>query len=253
MSAVYAGRQPTPELRRVRLFRNGRNQAVRIPVEFELPGDDAIMHRDGDRLVIEPVRKRGLVALLKTMKPLDEDFPNRRSLPAPEQVFDPLHAGHEYHFRRALKSARQSGKADRRAGEVNICTSIIVAAELRYGCAKAVRTGCAGRRRPARMKAMSGRGGAHGACARYVLSVADAGSRRRCGSDAVESRSLASTRSASATRCNEPRRSPSSTPQCAAVMWCPLRRPAITASRVPPSSRRVTLSPRATPQWWSAS
>jgi antitoxin VapB len=63
------------EHRHVRLFRNGRNQAVRIPVEFELPGDEAIMHRDGDRLVIEPVRKRGLIALLKTMKPLKEDFP----------------------------------------------------------------------------------------------------------------------------------------------------------------------------------
>ncbi|MEZ0218960.1 MAG: antitoxin, partial [Tardiphaga sp.] len=49
--------------RHVRLFRNGRNQAVRIPVEFELPGDEAVMHRDGDRLVIEPVRKRGLLAL----------------------------------------------------------------------------------------------------------------------------------------------------------------------------------------------
>ena len=64
-----------PEQRHVRLFRNGRNQAVRIPVEFELPGDEAIMYRDGDRLVIEPVRKRELVALLKTMKPLEEDFP----------------------------------------------------------------------------------------------------------------------------------------------------------------------------------
>ena len=61
--------------RHVRLFRNGRNQAVRIPVEFELPGDEAIMLRDGDRLVIEPVRKRGLVALLKSMVPLEEDFP----------------------------------------------------------------------------------------------------------------------------------------------------------------------------------
>ena len=29
--------------RHVRLFRNGRNQAVRIPVEFELPGDEAIL------------------------------------------------------------------------------------------------------------------------------------------------------------------------------------------------------------------
>jgi antitoxin VapB len=64
-----------PEQRRVRLFRNGRNQAVRIPAEFELPGTEAIMHRDGDRLVIEPVRKRGLIALLRTMKPLQEEFP----------------------------------------------------------------------------------------------------------------------------------------------------------------------------------
>jgi antitoxin VapB len=63
------------EQRHVKLFRNGRNQAVRIPVEFELPGDEAIMHRDGDRLVIEPIRKRGLVALLRTMQPIDEEFP----------------------------------------------------------------------------------------------------------------------------------------------------------------------------------
>jgi antitoxin VapB len=61
--------------KRVRLFRNGRNQAVRIPVEFELPGNEAIMHRDGDRLVIEPVRERGLIALLKSMTPLDKKFP----------------------------------------------------------------------------------------------------------------------------------------------------------------------------------
>ena len=76
-----------PEQRNVRLFRNGRNQAVRIPVEFELPGDEAIMHRDGDRLVIEPVRKRGLVALLKSMKPLTEKFPSIDDpVPAPERV-----------------------------------------------------------------------------------------------------------------------------------------------------------------------
>jgi antitoxin VapB len=73
--------------RHVKLFRNGRNQAVRIPVEFELPGDEAIMHRDGDRLVIEPVRKRGLIALLKSMKPIDESFPEVDDpVPPPERV-----------------------------------------------------------------------------------------------------------------------------------------------------------------------
>ena len=76
------------EQRHVKLFRNGRNQAVRIPVEFELPGDEAIMHRDGDRLVIEPVRKRGLIALLKTMKPIEESFPEIDDpLPAPKRMF----------------------------------------------------------------------------------------------------------------------------------------------------------------------
>ena len=75
------------EQRHVKLFRNGRNQAVRIPVEFELPGDDAIMHREGERLVIEPVRKRGLVALLKAMKPIEESFPEIDDpVPAPERV-----------------------------------------------------------------------------------------------------------------------------------------------------------------------
>ena len=75
------------EQRHVRLFRNGRNQAVRIPVEFELPGKEAIMHRDGDRLVIEPVRKRGLLALLKTMQPVREAFPEIEDpVPSPEDI-----------------------------------------------------------------------------------------------------------------------------------------------------------------------
>jgi antitoxin VapB len=75
------------EQRHVRLFRNGRNQAVRIPVQFELPGSEAIMHRDGDRLIIEPVRKRGLMALHKAMKGLHEEFPEIDDpVPAPERV-----------------------------------------------------------------------------------------------------------------------------------------------------------------------
>lgn len=74
------------EQRHVKLFRNGRNQAIRIPVEFELPGDEAIMHRDGERLVIEPVRRRGLVALLKTMKPVEVSIPEIDDpVPTPER------------------------------------------------------------------------------------------------------------------------------------------------------------------------
>jgi antitoxin VapB len=67
--------------RHVRLFKNGRNQAVRIPREFELPGEEAIIRKEGDRLVIEPVLPRSLLDLLKTLEPLEEDFAPIEELP----------------------------------------------------------------------------------------------------------------------------------------------------------------------------
>jgi antitoxin VapB len=71
--------------RHVKLFKNGRNQAVRIPREFELPGQDAIMRKEGERLVIEPCAPKSLLALLTTLAPLDEEFPPIED-PIPEPV-----------------------------------------------------------------------------------------------------------------------------------------------------------------------
>jgi antitoxin VapB len=71
--------------RHVKLFRNGRNQAVRIPREFELPGTDALMRKEGQRLIIEPAPRKSLLGLLATLEPLDEDFP-----PIPELDLDPV-------------------------------------------------------------------------------------------------------------------------------------------------------------------
>jgi antitoxin VapB len=62
--------------RHVRLFRNGRNQALRIPREFELEGDEAIIRKEGSRLIVEPIRKGRLLSLLATLLPLDETFPD---------------------------------------------------------------------------------------------------------------------------------------------------------------------------------
>jgi len=61
--------------RRVKLFKNGRNQAVRIPREFELPGKEAILRKEGERLVLEPAPRKSLLAVLAKLKPLREDFP----------------------------------------------------------------------------------------------------------------------------------------------------------------------------------
>ena len=64
--------------REAKLFRNNRSQAVRIPVDFELPGDRVMIHRDGNRLVIEPVRRKNLLEVLAGLKPLapDDEFPD---------------------------------------------------------------------------------------------------------------------------------------------------------------------------------
>jgi antitoxin VapB len=72
---------PAEPLRFVKLFKNGRNQAVRIPREFELPGEDATIRKEGDKLIIEPAKPRSLLAVLAALEPLDEEFPTIDELP----------------------------------------------------------------------------------------------------------------------------------------------------------------------------
>ncbi|KGV75819.1 MULTISPECIES: AbrB/MazE/SpoVT family DNA-binding domain-containing protein [Burkholderia] len=80
--------------REAKLFRNNRSQAVRIPVEFELPGDRVLIHREGDKLIIEPVSKPAniveLLAMWKREEPLgpEDQFPEIEDQPAkPEDIF----------------------------------------------------------------------------------------------------------------------------------------------------------------------
>lgn len=76
--------------RHVKLFRNGRNQAVRIPREMELPGDDAVIRKDGEDLIISPApaeqtQKAQLLALLASLEPLHIAWPDFDD-PEPEPV-----------------------------------------------------------------------------------------------------------------------------------------------------------------------
>jgi len=65
---------------RVRLFRNGGNQAVRIPREFELPGRDAVIRKEGKRLIIEVAPTKSLLDVLASLTPLREKFSPIREL-----------------------------------------------------------------------------------------------------------------------------------------------------------------------------
>jgi len=64
-------------VKHAKVFRNGRNRAVRIPVEFDFPGDDVTITKEGSRIIIEPVeQKTDLLEWLKTIEPWDEEFPD---------------------------------------------------------------------------------------------------------------------------------------------------------------------------------
>ncbi|OIP18488.1 MAG: virulence-associated protein VapB [Comamonadaceae bacterium CG_4_9_14_0_8_um_filter_57_21] len=73
--AAYAAESPA---RQVRLFRNGANQAVRIPKEFELPGKEALIHREGNKLIIEAVKATAttLAEAMKDWEDMNEPFPD---------------------------------------------------------------------------------------------------------------------------------------------------------------------------------
>lgn len=58
--------------RRVRLFRISRNQYLRIPREWELPGGEAVIRKDGDRLIVTLAPKESLLAALRKLGPLPE-------------------------------------------------------------------------------------------------------------------------------------------------------------------------------------
>lgn len=63
------------EIKTASLFRNGRNQAVRIPVEFEMPGTEVTIRKDGDKLVIEPkAAPRSFLDIVAKYGPVD--FPD---------------------------------------------------------------------------------------------------------------------------------------------------------------------------------
>ena len=62
---------------------------MRIPRELEFPGDKVILHREDDRLIVEPItRRRSLAEILPGLRPLTEDLPDTPDPPVrPEDVF----------------------------------------------------------------------------------------------------------------------------------------------------------------------
>lgn len=64
------------EERRVKLFREGPDQALRIPREWEFDADEALVRFEGGVLIVRPVQRTRLLPWLASLEPLDVSFPD---------------------------------------------------------------------------------------------------------------------------------------------------------------------------------
>jgi antitoxin VapB len=60
----------------VRLTHNGPNQVLNIPPEFELSNDEVVVRKVGESLIIEPINRLSLLALLSTFTEDEDEFPD---------------------------------------------------------------------------------------------------------------------------------------------------------------------------------
>ena len=90
--------------RHIKAFKNGRNQAIRIPREFELPSEDATIRKEGAFLIIEPVAKNSFLAFLQELGPIDEEFPETSAPRLRLSISNGISARYKHHFRPRPKS-----------------------------------------------------------------------------------------------------------------------------------------------------
>jgi antitoxin VapB len=67
-------------MRTAKLFQNGQSQAVRLPKEFRFEGDEVLIQRVGNAVVLLP-KNRNWEALLDSLGKFPEDFMQQRQQP----------------------------------------------------------------------------------------------------------------------------------------------------------------------------
>lgn len=65
---------PSRDVRVASIFRNGRNQAIRLPRDMEFAGDQVLIEKHGDQLTVRP-KPRDWADYFATCAAFDADFP----------------------------------------------------------------------------------------------------------------------------------------------------------------------------------
>ena len=60
-------------MEKAKLFQNGNSQAVRLPKEFRMPGNEVTIYKKGNQIIIEPLETTW-DALFESLAEFPEDF-----------------------------------------------------------------------------------------------------------------------------------------------------------------------------------
>jgi antitoxin VapB len=70
-------------MKTAKLFQNGQSQAVRLPKEFRFKGDEVIIKRSGNAVVLIPTNHSWEV-LASSLEKFSDDFMTNRNQPDPQ-------------------------------------------------------------------------------------------------------------------------------------------------------------------------
>ena len=70
-----------------KVFRTGRSQAVRIPKEYRFACDEVLIERDGERVILTPLRKSWREYFARAAR-FTEDYPDEIGDRPPQQRED---------------------------------------------------------------------------------------------------------------------------------------------------------------------
>jgi antitoxin VapB len=62
--------------RHVSLLTSGQDQVLTIPHELALSGTEALLRKEGHRLIVEPIPSSSLLSLLTTLPDITDNFPD---------------------------------------------------------------------------------------------------------------------------------------------------------------------------------
>lgn len=76
-------------MKTAKIFKNGDSQAVRLPKEFRFAGNEVLIKKVGDAVVLLP-KARSWRALIESLSKFPSDFMDERQQPSEAETREPM-------------------------------------------------------------------------------------------------------------------------------------------------------------------